>query len=78
MAFWQRLREALNGAVAELDMATKVSADGQGRLVISFPESQKFNRDRCQRPANLSRIEAAMLALLQRVKPGAHVGAASH
>ncbi len=57
---WQRLREVLNGAVAELDMATKISADGQGRLVISFPESQKFNRDRCQRPANLSRIEAAL------------------
>jgi DNA polymerase-3 subunit gamma/tau len=57
---WQRLREALNGAVAELDMATKITADGQGRLVVSFPESQKFNRDRCQRPANLSRIEAAL------------------
>jgi DNA polymerase-3 subunit gamma/tau len=61
---WQRLREALNGAVAELDMATKVSADGQGRLVVSFPESQKFNRDRCQRPVNLSRIEAALCEVL--------------
>jgi DNA polymerase III gamma/tau subunit len=61
---WQRLREALGGAVAELDMATKITADGQGRLVVSFPESQKFNRDRCQRPANLSRIEAALCEVL--------------
>ena len=29
-------------------------------------------------PEALARIEAAMLALLHRVKPDAHVGAASH
>jgi hypothetical protein len=33
-------------------------------LIVSFPESQKFNRDRCQRPANLSRIEAALCEVL--------------
>ncbi|MBL9164358.1 MAG: DNA polymerase III subunit gamma/tau [Planctomycetaceae bacterium] len=58
---WRRALECVTGFVAEFAAtATKISADAQGRLVASFPESQKFNRDTCLRPANLSKLEGAL------------------
>jgi len=58
---WKQTLERLTGVAADCAAAaSKLSLDGHGRLVASFPESQKFSRDTCQRPANLSRIEAAL------------------
>jgi DNA polymerase-3 subunit gamma/tau len=58
---WKQALERLTGIAADCAAAaSKLSVDGQGRLVASFPESQKFARDSCQRAANLSRIEAAL------------------
>jgi DNA polymerase III subunit gamma/tau len=58
---WRRALECVTGFVGEFAAtATKISADGQGRLIVSFPESQKFNRDTCLRPANLSKLDAAL------------------
>jgi hypothetical protein len=58
---WKQTLERLTGIAADCAAAaSKLSVDGQGRLVASFPESQKFARDSCQRAANLSRIEAAL------------------
>jgi hypothetical protein len=58
---WKQALERLSGVTADCAAcATKLSVDGQGRLVASFPESQKFSRDSCLRPVNLSRIEAAL------------------
>jgi len=59
--------ESTSGVVAAAaHEATQIRADGQGRLVVSFPESMKFMRESCARPQNLSRIEAA----LQQVSGG--------
>jgi DNA polymerase III gamma/tau subunit len=53
--------ESTSGVVAAAaHEATQIRADGQGRLVVSFPESMKFMRESCARPQNLSRIEAAL------------------
>jgi hypothetical protein len=58
---WRRALECVTGFVGEFAAtATKISADDQGRLIVSFPESQKFNRDTCLRPANLSKLDAAL------------------
>jgi DNA polymerase-3 subunit gamma/tau len=58
---WKQALERLTGVTADYAAcATKLSVDAQGRLVASFPESQKFSRDSCLRPVNLSRIEAAL------------------
>ena len=58
---WKRTLDRLTGLVADsAAAANKLSVDAQGRLVASFPESRKFSRDSCLRPANLSRIEAAL------------------
>jgi DNA polymerase-3 subunit gamma/tau len=62
---WQRAIGQLTGIAADCAAAvSKLTVDGQGRLVASFPESQKFARDSCLRPANLSRIEAALAEVL--------------
>jgi DNA polymerase III subunit gamma/tau len=62
---WKQTLERLAGIAADCAAAaTKLSVDAQGRLVASFPESQKFARDSCLRPANLSRIEAALTEVL--------------
>ena len=62
--FWQEALaqlESTSGVVAAAaHEATQIRADGQGRLVVSFPESLKFMRESCARPQNLSRIEAAL------------------
>ena len=52
--------------------------DGFGLIRASNTTPVLVLRFEGHTPEALSRIEAAMLALLQRVKPGAHVGAASH
>jgi DNA polymerase-3 subunit gamma/tau len=53
--------ESISGVVAaSAHEATQISADGQGRLVISFPESKKFMRESCLRPQNLSRLDTAL------------------
>jgi hypothetical protein len=53
--------ESTSGVVAAAaHEATQIRADGQGRLVVSFPESMKFMRESCARPQNLSRIETAL------------------
>jgi DNA polymerase III subunit gamma/tau len=53
--------EAISGVVAaSAHEATQITADGQGRLVVSFPESKKFMRESCLRPQNLSRLDAAL------------------
>ena len=53
--------ESTSGVVAAAaHEATRITADGQGRLVASFPESMKFMRESCARPQNQSRIEAAL------------------
>jgi len=53
--------ESTSGVVAAAaHEATQIRADGQGRLVVSFPESMKFMRESCARPQNLNRIEAAL------------------
>jgi DNA polymerase-3 subunit gamma/tau len=53
--------EAISGVVAaSAHEATQITADGQGRLVASFPESKKFMRESCLRPQNLSRLDAAL------------------
>ncbi|MBA4106182.1 MAG: DNA polymerase III subunit gamma/tau [Pirellula sp.] len=53
--------ETISGVVAaSAHEATQITADGQGRLVVSFPESKKFMRESCLRPQNLSRLEAAL------------------
>jgi DNA polymerase-3 subunit gamma/tau len=58
---WKQTLERLTGVAADCAAAaSRLSVDGQGRLVASFPESHKFSRDTCLRPANLSRIEAAL------------------
>jgi DNA polymerase-3 subunit gamma/tau len=60
-AIWKQTLDRLTGVAADCAAAaSKLSVDGQGRLVASFPESQKFSRDTCLRPANLSRIEGAL------------------
>jgi DNA polymerase-3 subunit gamma/tau len=62
---WKQTLERLTGIAADCAAAaSKLSVDAQGRLVASFPESQKFARDSCLRPANLSRIEAALTEVL--------------
>jgi DNA polymerase-3 subunit gamma/tau len=83
---WKHALERLAGVTADCAAcATKLSLDGQGRLVASFPESQKFARDSCLRPANLSRLEAALsevcggrvgLVLTTHPEPAADAGAA--
>jgi DNA polymerase-3 subunit gamma/tau len=56
---WKQTLERLTGVAADCAAAaSKLSVDRQGRLVASFPESQKFARDNCLR--NASRIEAAL------------------
>jgi DNA polymerase-3 subunit gamma/tau len=58
---WREALECMTGFVGEFaSTATKISVDGQGRLVVSFPESHKFNRDLCLRPANLGKLDAAL------------------
>jgi DNA polymerase-3 subunit gamma/tau len=58
---WKQALERLTGVTADCAAcANKLSVDAQGRLVASFPESQKFSRDTCLRPTNLSRIESAL------------------
>ncbi len=58
---WKRTLDRLSGLVADsAAAASKLSVDSQGRLVASFPESRKFSRDSCLRPANLSKIESAL------------------
>jgi DNA polymerase-3 subunit gamma/tau len=58
---WSNTLNRLAGLVADsAAAANKLSVDGQGRLVASFPESHKFSRDTCQRPTNLNRIESAL------------------
>ena len=58
---WKLTLDRLTGLVADSAAAvSKLSVDGQGRLVASFPEQQKFSRDLCLRPANLTRLEAAL------------------
>jgi DNA polymerase-3 subunit gamma/tau len=58
---WQQTLDRLTGTVADCAAAaTKLAIDAQGRLLASFPESQRFSRDQCQRPANQDRIEAAL------------------
>ena len=80
--------EAISGVVAaSAHEATQITADGQGRLVVSFPESKKFMRESCLRPQNLSRLDAALeqvcggrvvLALVTHPDPaGAAVNAAA-
>ncbi len=60
-SIWNQTLERLTGIAADCAAAaSKLSVDGQGRLVASFPESQRFSRDTCQRPVNLGRIEAAL------------------
>jgi DNA polymerase-3 subunit gamma/tau len=60
-AVWRQALEKLTGIAADCAAcATKLSVDNLGRLVASFPESQKFSRDTCLRPSNLSRIESAI------------------
>jgi DNA polymerase-3 subunit gamma/tau len=67
---WKQALDRLAGVAADCAAAaSKLSVDGQGRLVASFPESHKFSRDTCLRPANLSRIEAALAEAC-----GGHVG----
>jgi DNA polymerase-3 subunit gamma/tau len=62
---WKQTLERLTGIAADCAAAaSKLSVDGQGRLVASFPESQKFARDSCLRPVNLNRIEAALSEVL--------------
>jgi DNA polymerase-3 subunit gamma/tau len=62
---WKQALEKLTGIAADCAAAaSRLSVDAQGRLVASFPESQKFARDSCLRPANLSRIEAALTDIL--------------
>jgi DNA polymerase-3 subunit gamma/tau len=83
---WKQALERLAGVTADCAAcATKLSVDGQGRLVASFPESQKFSRDSCLRPANLSRLEAALnevcggrvgLVLTTHPEPSADAGGA--
>jgi len=61
---WKRTLDRLSGLVADsAAAASKLSVDGAGRLVVSFPESRKFSRDSCLRPANLSKIESALAAV---------------
>jgi DNA polymerase-3 subunit gamma/tau len=58
---WKRTLESLTGMIADrAAAANKLSLDAQGRLVASFPVSQRIHRDACQQAANLSRIEAAL------------------
>ncbi len=53
--------ESISGVVAaSAHEATQITADGQGRLVVSFPESKKFMRESCLRPQNHSRLDAAL------------------
>ncbi|RIK87967.1 MAG: DNA polymerase III subunit gamma/tau [Planctomycetota bacterium] len=60
-AVWREAVARLSGIAADCAaVATRLSVDAQGRLVASFPEGQKFARDACLRPANLSRLEAAV------------------
>ncbi|HEX6962283.1 MAG TPA: DNA polymerase III subunit gamma/tau, partial [Lacipirellula sp.] len=62
---WHQALERLSGIAADCAAAaTKLTLDAQGRLVASFPESQKFARDSCLRPANLNRLEAALAEVL--------------
>ena len=63
---WKQTLERLTDTIAAdcAAAATKLSLDGQGRIVASFPESQKFSRDNCLRPANLNRIEAALAEVI--------------
>jgi DNA polymerase-3 subunit gamma/tau len=58
---WKRTLDRLTGLVADsAAAANRLSVDSQGRLVASFPNSHKFHRDNCQRPANLPKIETAL------------------
>ncbi|WP_428308285.1 DNA polymerase III subunit gamma/tau [Lacipirellula sp.] len=53
--------EAISGVVAaSAHEATRISADAQGRLVVSFPESKKYMRETCLRPQNLSKLDAVL------------------
>ena len=52
--------------------------DGFGLIRASNTTPVLVLRFEGHTPEALARIEAAMLALLHRVKPDAHVGAASH
>ena len=56
----ERLESTSGVVAASAHEATQISADGQGRLVVSFPESKKFMRESCLRPQNLTRLEAAL------------------
>jgi DNA polymerase-3 subunit gamma/tau len=58
---WKRTLDRLTGLVAEsAAAASRLSVDGQGRLVASFPTSRKFLRDTCLRQPALGRIESAL------------------
>jgi DNA polymerase-3 subunit gamma/tau len=58
---WKRTLDRLTGLVADsAAAASRLSVDGQGRLVASFPTSRKFLRDSCLRQPALGRIESAL------------------
>jgi DNA polymerase-3 subunit gamma/tau len=60
-ATWTEAVGRLSGMVADhAAAATQVEVDARGTLVVSFPESLKFSRDACGRPANLARISQCL------------------
>jgi DNA polymerase-3 subunit gamma/tau len=57
---WKQMLDRLSGMVAEnAAAANRISVDGAGRLVASFPK--EFFRKECQR--NLARIQAALASI---------------
>jgi DNA polymerase-3 subunit gamma/tau len=60
---WRQALERLTGMVADhAATANRISVDGSGRLVASFPKD--FFREACQR--NLARIQAALATICGR------------
>ncbi|MEM9657384.1 MAG: DNA polymerase III subunit gamma/tau [Planctomycetota bacterium] len=61
-ALWQGALQEVTGLLADSAAeADRFSMDAQGRLVASFPASRAFCRDACLRPANLAKLEAALV-----------------
>jgi phosphomannomutase len=65
-------------AISTIDGLRVDWPDGFGLIRASNTTPVLVLRFEGHTPEALQRIESAMLALLQRVKPGAQVGAASH
>ncbi|MBX3426574.1 MAG: DNA polymerase III subunit gamma/tau [Pirellulales bacterium] len=64
---WSRLGSLLSGMLADhVAAAERIGVDPQGRLVASFPESKRFNRDFCAKPASATQIEGALAKLCGR------------